>query len=195
MATLEIGNIDWKNGKINPSGIVPIAYRIAKSDITSWPTIEDDPEKAATVGALVNYTGDFVLTVGKKWEKIYSTQGKGKATFEPVGETDMVSYINKGSLSFPDLTDEVRAYAKVAANGDYVYIIHTPNGRYHVIGNQDMRVKSSFSGDTGDATGSAKGVTITLEVPDNTPLPLYTGNLVTSDGTLDIATKVFTPAV
>lgn len=193
MATLAIGNIDWKNGQINPSGIVPIAYRIAKSDITSWPTIEDDPEKALTVGALVNYTGDFVLAVGKKWEKIYSTQGKGKATFEPVGETDMVSYINKGSLSFPDLTDEVRAYAKVAANGDYVYIIHTPNGRYHVIGNQDMRVKSSFSGDTGDATGSAKGVTITLEVPDNTPLPLYTGDLVTSDGTLDIATKVFTP--
>lgn len=195
MATLEIGNIDWKNGKINPSGIVPIAYRIAKSDITSWPTIEDDPEKAATVGALVNYTGDFVLALGKKWDKIYSTQGKGKATFEPVGETDMVSYINKGSLSFPDLTDEVRAYAKVAANGDYVYIIHTPNGRYHVIGNQDMRVKSSFSGDTGDATGSAKGVTISLEVPDNTPLPLYTGDLVTSDGTLDIATKVFTPVV
>lgn len=195
MATLEIGNIDWKNGKINPSGIVPLAYRIAKSDITSWPTIEDDPEKAATVGALVNYTGDFVLAVGKKWDKIYSTQGKGKATFEPVGETDMVSYINKGSLSFPDLTDEVRAYAKVAANGDYVYIIHTPNGRYHVIGNQDMRVKSSFSGDTGDATGSAKGVTISLEVPDNTPLPLYTGDLVTSDGTLDIATKVFTPVV
>jgi len=195
MATLEIGNIDWKNGKVNPSGIVPIAYRIAKSDITSWPTIEDDPEIAVTVGALVNYTGDFVLVAGKKWDKIYSTQGKGKATFEPVGETDMVSYINKGTLSFPDLTDEVRAYAKVAANGDYVYIIHTPNGRYHVIGNKDMRVKSSFSGDTGDATGSAKGVTITLEVPDNTPLPLYTGDLVTSDGTLDIATKVFTPIV
>lgn len=195
MATLAIGNIDWKNGKINPSGIVPIAYRIAKADITSWPTIEDDPEVAATVGALVNYTGDFVLAVGKVWDKIYSTQGKGKATFEPVGETDMVSYVNKGTLSFPDLTDEVRAYAKVAANGDYVYIIHTPNGRYHVIGNEDLRVKSSFSGDTGDATGSAKGVTISLEVPDNTPLPLYNGVLVTSEGSLDISTKVFTPKV
>jgi len=195
MATLAIGNIDWKNGKINPSGIVPIAYRIAKADITSWPTIEDDPEVAATVGALVNYTGDFVLAVGKVWDKIYSTQGKGKATFEPVGETDMVSYVNKGILSFPDLTDEVRAYAKVAANGDYVYIIHTPNGRYHVIGNEDLRVKSSFSGDTGDATGSAKGVTISLEVPDNTPLPLYSGVLVTSEGSLDISTKVFTPKV
>lgn len=195
MATLAIGNIDWKNGKINPSGIVPIAFRIAKADITSWPTIEDDPEVAATVGALVNYTGDFVLAVGKVWDKIYSTQGKGKATFEPVGETDMVSYVNKGTLSFPDLTDEVRAYAKVAANGDYVYIIHTPNGRYHVIGNEDLRVKSSFSGDTGDATGSAKGVTISLEVPDNTPLPLYSGVLVTSEGSLDISTKVFTPKV
>lgn len=195
MATLSIGNIDWKNGKVNPSGIVPIAYRIPKSDIISWPTIEDDPDVALSVAEFVNYKGDFVLAATKKWETIYSVQGKGKATFEQVGETDSMMYVNKGTLYFPDLTNEVRALAKMAANGDYVYLVHTPNDRYHVIGNEDYRVKSTFSGDTGDAAGSAKGVTINLECSDVTPLPSYIGDLVTSKGTYDILTKTLTPAV
>lgn len=196
MANLVIGNIDWPNGKVNPSGIVPIAYRIPREKISAWPTIVDDPAAAdVTLAKFVNYLGDFVLVDGAVWETIYSTQGKGKATFEPVGETDTTMYVNKATLSFPDLTDEVRGYAKMAANGDYVYIIHTPNGRYHVIGNKDARVKSSLTGDTGDAPGSAKGVTINLECPDVTPLPLYKGDLVTAAGSLDTETGVFTPVV
>lgn len=194
MAELTLGNLDWPNGKVNPSGIVPIAYRIPRAHITAWPTISDDSNVAATIGAFVNYLGDFVLAAGKKWETLYSTYGKGKATFEPVGERDARMYVNKGTLSFPDVTDEVRAYAKMAANGDYVYLIHTPNGRYHVIGNESYPVQTSLSGDTGDAAGSAKGVTISLECSDVTPLPLYKGDLVTAAGSLDIETGVFTPA-
>lgn len=195
MAKLELGNLDWPNGKVNPSGIVPIAYRIPRENITAWPTISDDPTVATTIGALVNYVGDFVLATGKKWETVYSTQGKGKVTFEPVGELDATMYVNKGTLSYPDITDEVRAFAKMAANGDYVYIVHTPNGRYHVIGNESYRVKSAVSGDSGDAPGSAKGVTINIECSDVTPLPCYKGELATAAGTLDIETGVFTPAV
>ncbi len=195
MANLIIGNIDWKNGKVNPSGIVPIAYRIAKENIVSWPSINDDASEAPTVGAYANYTGDFVLSPGALWETIYSTQGKGKATFEQVGETDVAMYVNKATLSFPDMTDEIRALAKMAANGDFVYIVPTPGGRFHVIGNSYYRVKSSFGGDTGDAAGSAKGVTINVECPDVTPLPLYEGDLVTDAGSLDTKTNIFTPKV
>lgn len=195
MADLALGNLDWKTGKTNPSGIVPIAYRIAKADITAWPTMEDDATVAATVSAFTNFVGDFVLAVGKKWDKMYSTQNKGKATFEAVGETDVTMYTNKGTLSFPDVTDEARAYAKAAANGDYVYIIKTPGtpGRYHVIGDKDYRVTSKVTGDTGDAPGSAKGLTINIECPGVTPLPCYKGDLVVSDGSMDCSTGVFTP--
>lgn len=190
---ITIGNIDWPNGKVNPSGIVPIAHRISKKEIESWPVIEDDAAVATTVAGYANYTGDFVLVTGKKWETIYSTQGKGKVTFEPTGEADAKMFINKGTLSFPDLTDEIRSLAKMAVNGDYIYLIQA-NNRYHVIGSPDYRVSSAFAGDSGDAAGSAKGVTITLECPDVTPLPLYKGELVTAAGTLDIETGVFTPA-
>lgn len=191
---MEIGNLDWKNGTVNASGIKTIAYRIRKDYIKSFPVIEDTPAAETTVAAFANYTGDFVLVAGKKWDKIYSTQGKGKVFFEPVGETDTSMYMNKATLSFPDMTDEARAYAKDAANGDYVYVIPTPGKRFHLIGNEDYRVSSKISGDSGDAPGSAKGQTINLECPDVTPLPRYTGALLLSDGELDCETGVFTPS-
>lgn len=190
---MDIGNLDFKNGSVNPSGIVPIAYRIRRDYISAFPTIVDTPDEETTVAQYASYAGDFVLVAAKKWEKIYSTQGKGKVFFEPVGETDSRMYMNKGTLSFPDLTDEARAYAKDAANGDYVYIIPTPNKRYHLLGSPDYRVTSSISGDSGDAPGSAKGLTIALECPDVTPLPRYAGALILSDGELDCDTGIFTP--
>lgn len=192
---MEIGNLDWKNGTVNASGIKTIGYRIRKDYIKSFPVIEDAPAEGTTVHAFANYTGDFVLVAGKKWDKIYSTQGKGKVFFEPVGETDTSMYVNKATLSFPDLTDEARAYAKDAANGDYVYVIPTPGKRFHLIGSEDYRVSSKISGDSGDAPGSAKGLTINLECPDVTPLPRYTGALLLSDGELDCETGVLTPSV
>ncbi len=190
---MDIGNLDWKNGSVNPSGIKPIAYRIRRDYITSFPVITDETDETTTLDQFANYTGDFVLAAGKTWEKIYSTQGKGKVFFEPVGETDSRMYTNKATLSFPDLTDEARAYAKDAANGDYVYIVPTPKKRYHLIGNQDYRVTSQITGDSGDAPGSAKGLTINLECPDVTPLPRYTGVLNLADGDLDCETEVLTP--
>lgn len=192
---MEIGNLDWKNGSVNPSGIGPIAYRIRKDYIKSFPTIEDEPSAETPVSQYANYTGDFVLVASKKWEKIYSTQGKGKVFFEPIGETDTRMYTNKATLFFPDLTDEARAYAKDAANGDYVYVIPTPGKRYHLIGHETYRVTSPISGDSGDAPGSAKGLTINLECPDVTPLPRYTGALLLADGELDCETGVFTPSI
>jgi hypothetical protein len=127
------------------------------------------------------------------WDKLYSTQGKGKATFEVTGEVDCKMYTNKASLSFPDLTAEALAFCKAAANGDFVFIVKAA-GRFHVIGSPDYRATISPTGDTGDAAGSAKGVSFEVECPDVTPLPLYVGELTLSDGTLDCSDGSFTPA-
>jgi len=192
---MKLGNLDFNIGSVNPSGIGTTIYRTAKKNITTWPTIIDDMESAgsgAVVADLAKYDGDFVLAAGEVWDKIYSTQGKGKATYEPTGEVDCKMFTNKLSLSFPKLTAEVLAFSKVAANGDYVYIFKH-DSKFYVIGHKDYRVVTSPSGDTGDAAGSAKGSTIELEAPDVTPLPLYVGELQLEDGTLDCATGTFTP--
>ena len=143
--------------------------------------------------SLSKYSGSFVLADAAVWDKLYSTQGKGKATFEVTGEVDCKMYTNKASLSFPDLTAEALAFCKAAANGDFVFIVKAA-GRYHVIGSPDYRAVISPSGDTGDAAGSAKGVTFEVECPDVTPLPLYEGKLELADGELDCADGSFTPS-
>lgn len=192
--TVKIANLDFKSGKPNPSGILPIAYAIKKSLITSWPTIVDDPEAAdATLASMVNYEGDFVLAEGATFISIYSTHGKGKAYWEAQGEADCKSYINKATLSFPSIDDNSRGYAKMVVNDDYVYVVPAPGNKFHVIGHQDYPTLSSVNGDTGDAATSAHGLTINVECTDTTPLPCYTGELKLADKTIDCATGAETP--
>lgn len=190
---MNLGNLDFAIGGINPSGIGATIYRIAKSAILSWPTIVNDPTATGAVSTLSSYNGDFSLATDAVWDKLYSTQGKGKITFEVTGEVDCKMYNNKASLSFPDLTAEALAFCKAAANGDFVFIVKAA-GRFHVIGSPDYRAVISPTGDSGDAAGSAKGVTFEVECPDVTPLPIYAGDLVLADGTLDCATDTFTPS-
>ncbi len=188
-------NLDFNIGGVNPSGIASTIYAVNKKDIISWPTISNDITSDTTTAAqATKYSGSFVLAAGKKWRKLYSTQGKGKATFEQLGERDSKMFKNKFSMSYPDLTPEGLGFCKEACNGDTVYIVKSA-GRYHVIGNPDYRTETtSTTGDTGDEAGSAKGIKLEAECPDTTPLPIYEGTITTEDGTLDTSTGEFTPA-
>ncbi len=187
-------NLDFNIGQVNPSGIGQTVYRIRKRYITSWPTIVDDLESATSEVNLSKYTGDFVLATGKKWQKMYSTQGKGSITSETTGETDCKMFINHGNFSFPDLSPEALGFSKASVNDDFVYIAKSA-GRYHVIGSPDYRSNTSVAPTSGDAAGSAKGITFTVDCPDVTPLPLYEGAIVTDEGSLDCSTGVLTPPV
>lgn len=198
--TMNLADIDFEIGSVNPSGVNDIVFFIPKADISAWPVIENDFATATDVTNYVQYgkTGttpalDFTLKTGKKWIRIYTTQGKGKITWEYQGETDCKMVTNKATLSYPRLTNEGRAFAKYASNGDFVFIVKH-DGKYYVIGSPDYRATLTPNGDSGDAPGSAKGITVEIECPDVTPLPTYIGELVLSDGTLDCATGEFTPA-
>jgi hypothetical protein len=191
---MNLASLVWKQGQVNPSGIRPIAYFIAKKDIQTFPTIQDDVDLATTVDAYVNYTGDFVLKTDKTFKTIYSSQGKGSATWEGTGEKDCKMFLNKATLSYPDINEEGKALTKALINDNVLIVIPLPNkGRYVVLGNSFYDVTCNFTGATGDAPGSAKGITIEIEVPDTTPLPGYKGELALEGGTLDCATDVFTP--
>lgn len=192
---MERVNLDFNIGGVNPSGIASTIYAVNKRDIASWPTLSDDITNDETTAAeAVKYAGNFTLKTGKKFIKIYSTQGNGKATFEQLGELDSKMFKNKLFISYPDLTPEGLAFCKEACNGDTVYIVKSA-GRWHVIGNPDYRTEStSTTGDTGDKAGSAKGIKLEAECPDTTPLPIYEGTVVTDEGTVNLKTGEITPA-
>lgn len=197
---MNLADIDFTIGSVNPSGISDIVYFIPKNDIQAWPAITNDFEAATTIDNYVQYgtTGtspalDFTLKTGKKWLRLYTTQGKGKLSWEYIGETDCKMVTNKASLSYPRITNESRGLAKYASNGDFVFIVKH-DGKFYVIGSPDYRATLTPNGDSGDAAGSAKGITVEIECPDVTPLPTYIGDLVLSDGTLDCSTGEFTPS-
>lgn len=188
-------NLDFNIGRVNPSGIGTTVYRIRQRYITGWPTIENDPDKDNTIDEadMSTLNGSFTLATGKYWQKIYSTQGKGSITAETTGDTDSKLFINHASFSFPDLTPEALGFSKVSVNDDFVYIVKSA-GRYHVIGSPDYRSVTTIAPTSGDAAGSTKGIVFTVDCPDVTPLPVYEGNIVTEDGSLNCSTGVFTPA-
>ena len=190
---VELSDINFAIGSVNPSGIKDEVYFIPKKDITAWPSISDDFQTAAGIEAYTVLNGSFTLASGKKWIRLYTTQGKGKITAESTGETDCKMFVNKASLSYPKITDEARGFAKYAANGDFVFIVKH-DGKYYVIGSPDYRATVSPNIDSGDAAGSAKGISIEIECPDVTPLPVYEGDIVLSNGTLDCSDGSFTPS-
>ena len=186
-------SLGWTDGKVNPSGIKNEAFFCPKTDIATIPPFNDDPLNS---GENVSLNGDFEMVAGKTFQRIYSTQGKGKVSFESIGEKDCKMFTNKGLLKFPDISDEGKSMAKSAVNANVIWIIplpHETEKRYVVLGDDYWDSESKVSGDSGDAPGSDKGITIEIEAPSTTPLPNYKGILQLPDGTLDCATGVFTP--
>ena len=191
---MDFDDIKYNLGSVNPSGIADEVFYIAKRNILKWPVITDNILDALMADGYVQY-GDgednsFVLAPGAIWHRLYDTQGKGKIEWEYQGETDCKVVVNKATLPYPKITAEARAFAKYAANGDFVFCMKH-DGKYYIVGSPDYRAVVTPNGDSGDAPGSAKGMTVNVECPDTTPLPTYVGMLYLSDGALDCETNTF----
>lgn len=185
-------SLTWTDGQINPSGIKTTLYYCPKAYISSFPKVKTSPASAAEN---VSLDGDFTMVALKTFLTLYSTQGKGKVSWESLGEKDCKMFKNKGTFKFPDISDEAKSMAKEFINANCVFVVPLPHEsefRYVVLGDADYDVSVTISGDSGDEPGSAKGLTIEIEAPCTTPLPNYKGDLVLAGGTLDCATGVYT---
>ena len=193
-------DINFNIGSVNQSGIGDSIFFIPKKDIIAYPWITDDIQQAMLDGSYVsygNFMGDpdaednnFILHPDKYWHYLYSTPGKGKITWEMLGETDHKVVKNKASFFFPKLNVIIRMMAKLSQNGDFVFVIYH-EGRYYVVGSWNYRAVMSLVGDSGDVPGSYHGVTLNIESPDTTPLPVYQGVLAMATGYLDCKTNQF----
>lgn len=190
---LALSNVPFTIGQANGSGIGKYVYFISSSDIVAWPTITDNLSDADSAAAYIGYTGSFTLKENATWIRIYNTQGEGVLTAEATGERDSKMYVNKLSFRFPKLTDEAAVLSDAVVNGDGVFIAWH-DGFYRIIGHSHYRCDVTPNVTSGDSAGSSKGVTFEAECPDYKALPIYKGNIVLSDGTLDCSTDTFTPS-
>jgi len=188
-------SLKWLDGQVNPSGIKTRVFWAPKTHILTHPKVIAVP---LTASDYVTLAGDYGMAVGKTFFELYSTQGKGKVDFEPIGEKDHKMFVNKGSFSFPDISDDAKSMAKSNINSNVVLVAllpHETEFRAVVIGEEDWDTTVTFKGTSGDAAGSAKGLTFDIEAPSVNPLPSYKGAIVLPDGTYDCETGVFTPTV
>lgn len=192
-----LASLEWADQQVNPSGIKTIVYYALKSWIKTFPRI-GGLLPPGTPAENIIVAGDFEMVIGKTFLKLYSTQGKGKVDWEPIGEKDHKMFNNKGTFSFPDIGVDARSIAKQTINSNIVMIVplpHESENRYVMIGDADYDVTVTIKGTSGDKPGSEKGITFDIEAPCTTPLPGYAGILVLAGGTLDCETGVFTPTI
>ena len=190
---LALSNVPFTIGQANGSGIGKYVYFIASDQITAWPTITDNLTDATEADEYIGYNGSFTLKSGAKWIRIYNTQGEGVLSAEATGERDSKMYVNKLSFRFPKLTPEAAVLSDAVVNGDGVFVAWH-DGYYRIIGHSHYRCDVTPNVTSGDAAGSSKGVTFEAECPDYKALPIYKGNIVLADGTLNCDTDEFTPS-
>lgn len=190
---MALSNVPFTIGQANGSGIGKYVYFIASDQITAWPTITDNLTDATEADEYIGYDGSFTLKSGAKWIRIYNTQGEGVLSAEATGERDSKMYVNKLSFRFPKLTPEAAVLSDAVVNGDGVFVAWH-DGYYRIIGHSHYRCDVTPNVTSGDAAGSSKGVTFEAECPDYKALPIYKGNIVLADGTLNCDTDEFTPS-
>ncbi len=198
---IELSDINFEIGSVNPSGIGDAVYFIPRKDILAFPWITDDMQEAILTegySSYGNFMGDdreednhFILREGKCWYRMYTTQGKGKISWDITGETDHKVVINKAQFYYPKFNVLIATMTKLANNGDFVFVVRH-EGRYYVVGSKKYRATMSVEGNSGDLAGSAKGVTINVESADTTPLPVYKGALLMQTGVIDCENNTFT---
>lgn len=198
---IELSDINFSIGSVNPSGIGDTIYFIPRKDIIAFPWITDEMDEAILkdgYSSYGNFMGDdreednhFILHEGKYWYRMYTTQGKSKMSWDVTGERDHKVVLNKAQFYYPKLNVLIVTLAKMANNGDFVFVVRH-DGRYYVVGSRKYRATLQLEGNSGDAAGSAKGVTINVESADTTPLPVYKGALLMQQGVIDCNENTFT---
>ncbi|MEA1971980.1 MAG: hypothetical protein U9N34_01585 [Candidatus Cloacimonadota bacterium] len=163
-----MGTVNYKNIENtirecgNMGGIATEVYYAPLSffkSLATKKTCEDDRELEE-----MNLLSEGVdeLLPGKKLSKIYSTMEKGSLNAERQGEADGISHKIVLSLFNPGLNSSSLGILQTP-NQDFIFFVKTGNKMFRV-GNESFPAKMAAEGEagTGDATGSAKGNTMSF---------------------------------
>lgn len=179
-------------GKKVLPGIRQRGYYIARRDIVKFPTLPPLAAEA-TPQSISTLTGSFTLAADKKWLPIDFIPNKGNLESEQQGQKPSVTYLNKITLTHASIEEEATAFARMAANDEFVFIIQVRNGKYRVLGGAEFPAEAKVKTATGEGTTGEGGLTIEVEATDECPAPFYVGDIVTADGTIKASTGEVSP--
>lgn len=175
-------SVDWCEGTPVLPGIRKRLYYINKKLIVAWPTLTKN-----TIGQVTSakYTGNFTLAESAVWSFVDILPDKSQVTSEPQGEYPSQTQLNKLTAVHPGIGEDASVLAAVMNNSNNVFIIHTADGKYRVVGSEMYDIKCTLNQDLGQGATGTASTTINVEATDVVPAPFYEGEIETADGTIN----------
>lgn len=175
-------SVDWCEGTPVLPGIRKRLYYINKKLIVAWPTLTKN-----TIGQVTSakYTGNFTLAESAVWSFVDILPDKSQVTSEPQGEYPSQTQLNKLTAVHPGTGEDATVLAAVMNNSNNVFIIHTADGKYRVVGSEMYDIKCTLNQDLGQGATGTASTTINVEATDVVPAPFYEGEIETADGTIN----------
>jgi len=156
----------------NMGGFDSVAYLCPSRNIKTWPKLAKNP---STDKEMSSYTGVFECATGEGFVQLYSTPGKTGYSAESQGETDGKSFLIKGTLFYPALTEEAIALARKINNAHGVIIMTDGDNNRYAVGTRGRPTRFSASANAGNNAPDPKGVTIEFECDSHLPGTRYDG--------------------
>lgn len=174
-------SLNWCEGKTVLPGIRPKVYFTKKANILTWPKLPE-LEKAASMGALATYVGNFVLAADKKWLTLNSLEAKSNVTSETQGEKPGRTTLNKCTIKHPGVEEDAAGFCRQAIADNLIYLIQQRNGKFRVMGCEEFETDTKPSLALGEGITGEAGTTLEVEATDVCPAPFYPGKIETEDG-------------
>lgn len=175
-------SLGWCEGKASYPGVRRRLYYLSKSAIVGYPDYDRDDNGRPKSSVL---QGSFTLAADEKWKYIDILAAQSQLQSAAQGEIPSQTQLNTLTAFHPGTGAEATALSAYVNNTDCIYLVQDMEGNWRVLGNERWNTKSSVAQDLGQGPTGTAGTTLTAEVTDEMPTPIYTGAIVTEDGTIN----------
>ena len=173
----------WCQGKPEYPGIKKRVFFISTSVITKWPQYTVDSLGRPTSASP---TGSFTLAEGEKWKCIDHLPAKATVRSETQGEAPSQTFKNTVEIVHPGVGPDATDAASLLLNDQLVFLVEDMRGDFRLIGSEKYQdAVAEVKQDLGQGATGTTGTTITLTSSDIVSLPVYKGEIVTEDGTIN----------
>jgi len=112
----------------------------------------------------ITIVGSHTLATGKYFSKLYSTQGKGTASFSSEGGRDFENFALGATLFYPCTKKESLALSTTLLGKDLIVLLEQNSDEEFFLqaGNKKLPARLVAAGDWGTELNGEKGITFTL---------------------------------
>lgn len=176
-------DMEWIEGNVNLPGIKRNVYYIPKREIVGWPTRKGS--FTSKMGELATLQGSFVLAAGCFWRLITCIVEKSPLDGKSQGTKPSKTFINSLTVQHEGVEEDATAFAMMANNDDFVYLVETKPGKWRVIGNDMYATETSPEQNLGGAATDEMYTKLAITVTDLAPALFYVGQIVTESGIIN----------